>query len=71
VNALVCAAQGLAHEVVDLVARPSCNAIALGGGCPCRGRGVAMLATMVGFGFLRDGGGREEEEAAAATKVLD
>jgi hypothetical protein len=54
---------------MDPVARPSCDAVALGGGCPCCGRGVVTSATMVGSDFLRDGGGREEEEAVAATKV--
>jgi hypothetical protein len=70
-DVLVHAAQGLAHGVVDPVARPSCGVVALGGGCPCCDRGVAMSATMVRSDFLGDDGGRKEEEAATATKVPD
>jgi hypothetical protein len=69
VNALVRVARGLAHGVMNPVARPSSGVVALGGGCPCHGCGVATSATMVGSGFLRDGGGREQEEVAAATKA--
>jgi hypothetical protein len=68
-NASVRATEGLAHGAMDPVVWPSCDAVALGGGCPCCGRGVVTSATMVGCDFLRDGGGQEEEEAVAATKV--